>query len=116
MVRHKASRAGSAGEDAEVAPRPLAAGRIGAAPARMVMAPARALARSTQLGRAVRSGVGGVTASAGGMLETEAEKAVEAALAGPLPEAVTRILIEQRVVERIASEFVASGDLERMMA
>jgi uncharacterized RDD family membrane protein YckC len=82
----------------------------------MVMAPARALARSTQLGRAVRSGVGGVTASAGGMLETEAEKAVEAALAGPLPEAVTRILIEQRVVERIASEFVASGDLERMLA
>lgn len=49
------------------------------------------------------------------MLETEAEKAVEAALAGPLPEAVSRILIEQRVVERVVSEFVASGDLERML-
>lgn len=91
------------------------AGRRGTRPARLVLAPARAFVRSSHVGRAVRSGVGGVTASAGGVLESEAERAVDAVLAGPLPEAVTRMLVEQRVVERVVSEFVASGDLERMV-
>src|SRR3954451_7491956 len=91
------------------------AGRRGTRPARLVLAPARAFVRSSHVGRAVRSGVSGVTASAGGVLESEAERAVDAVLAGPLPEAVTRMLVEQRVVERVVSEFVASGDLERMV-
>ncbi len=76
---------------------------------------ARAFVRSSHVGRAVRSGVGGVTASAGGVLESEAERAVDAVLAGPLPEVVARMLVDQRVVERVVSEFVARGDMERMM-
>ena len=50
------------------------------------------------------------------MFEAEAERAVDAVLAGPMPEAVTRALIERQVVERVVSELVASGDLERMLA
>ena len=57
-----------------------------------------------------------MTASAGGIFEAEAAKAVDAVLAGPMPEAVTRALIERQVVERVVSELVASGDLERMLA
>jgi uncharacterized RDD family membrane protein YckC len=57
-----------------------------------------------------------VTASAGGIFEAEAEKAVDAVLAGPMPEAVTRALIERQVVERVVSELVDSGDLDRMLA
>ena len=98
------------------AEKPSKVGRIGAAPARIVLGPARAVVRSSHVGRFVRSGVGGVTASAGGMFEAEAEKAVDAVLAGPMPEAVTRALIERQVVERVASELIASGDLERMLA
>ena len=82
---------------------------------RIVLAPARAFVRSSYVGRAVRSGVGGVTASAAVVLETEGEKAVDSVLAGPLPEAVTRLLIERRVVERVVAKFLASGELERMI-
>ena len=82
---------------------------------RIVLAPARAFVRSSYVGQAVRSGVGGVTASAAGVLETEGEKAVDSVLASPLPEAVTRLLIERRVVERVVAEFLVSGELERMV-
>ena len=106
----------SENESDGAAEKPSRVGRIGAAPARVVLGPARAVVRSSHVGRFVRSGVGGVTASAGGMFEAEAEKAVDAVLAGPMPEAVTRALIERQVVERVVSELIASGDLERMLA
>ena len=57
-----------------------------------------------------------MTSSAAGVFETEAEKAVDTVLAGPLPEAVTHLLIQRRVVERVVAEFLASGELERMVA
>src|SRR4249919_673677 len=91
-------------------------GRIGAVPARLVLAPARMVARSPRVGGAVRSGVDSVAESAGGVLETEVERAVDGVLAGPLPEAVARSLVEHRVVERVVSEVLASGELERMVA
>ena len=96
--------------------RPRRVGRLGAAPARIVLAAHALSCDRRAFGRFVRSGVGGVTASAGGIFEAEAAKAVDAVLAGPMPEAVTRALIERQVVERVVSELVASGDLERMLA
>jgi len=70
-------------------------GRAGAATSRLALRPARAAARS---GRSVVTG--------------EAERAIDGVMAGPLPEAVARSLIEHRVVERVAAEVVASGELE----
>ena len=64
----------------------------------------------------IRSRVESVTASAGNRLETEAARAIDAVLATPLPEAVTRSLIERRVVERIVAETLASGHMEIMVA
>jgi uncharacterized RDD family membrane protein YckC len=49
-------------------------------------------------------------------LESEVERATDAVLAGPLPEAVARSLVEQRVVERIVSQLVDSGELDRMVS
>lgn len=37
------------------------------------------------------------------------------ALSGPLPEELGRLLVRHRVVERIAHEFAASGELERLL-
>ena len=91
-------------------------GRIRDASGRLVFAPVRAAARSSRVGGAVRSGMDGVTASAGGRLETEVERATDAVLAGPLPEAVARSLVEQRVVERVVSQLVDSGELDRMVS
>jgi len=76
----------------------------------------RAAARSSRVGGVVRSGMDGVTASAGGRLETEVERATEAVLAGPLPEVVARSLVEQRVIERVVSQLVDSGELDRMVS
>jgi uncharacterized RDD family membrane protein YckC len=64
----------------------------------------------------MRSGVQRVSATAGGVFETEAERAVDAVLAGPLPEAVARSMIERRVGERVVTEVLASVDLEKMLA
>lgn len=94
----------------------MAAGRIRDASGRLVFAPVRAVARSSRVGGAVRSGMDGVTASAGGRLESEVERATDAVLAGPLPEVVARSLVEQRVIERVVSQLVDSGELDRMVS
>jgi uncharacterized RDD family membrane protein YckC len=49
-------------------------------------------------------------AVAGDMLEPVAEAAVDRALAGPLPEAVARSLVEHHVIERVTREVLASAD------
>ncbi|HEY6836018.1 MAG TPA: RDD family protein [Gaiellaceae bacterium] len=59
---------------------------------RVALGPVRAAARSSR-----------------GIFEGEAEKAIDALLAGPLPEAVGRSLIEHRVLERVASEMVEAS-------
>jgi len=53
---------------------------------RLTLGPVRAAARSSR-----------------GVLEEEAERAIDALLAGPLPEAVGRSLVEHHVLERVAS-------------
>jgi uncharacterized RDD family membrane protein YckC len=42
-----------------------------------------------------------------------AARTVDSLLAGPLPDAITRSLIEHRVVERVVAEAIASGAVER---
>jgi uncharacterized RDD family membrane protein YckC len=91
-------------------------GRVGAKPVRLVLAPARGLARSPRAGEVMRSGVERVSATAGGVFESEAERAVDAVLAGPLPEAVARSMIDRRVGERVVTEVLANVDLEGMVA
>jgi uncharacterized RDD family membrane protein YckC len=67
--------------------------------------------------RGVSSGVGRLVARptravAGDVLEPVAEAAVDRALAGPLPEAVARSLVEHHVIERVVREIMARADLE----
>ena len=45
----------------------------------------------------------------------EIARVVDQALAGPLPEEITRSIVRHRVIERIAAELLASGELERLM-
>jgi uncharacterized RDD family membrane protein YckC len=45
----------------------------------------------------------------------EVKRMVDHALSGPLPEELGRLLVRHRVVERIAHEFAASGELERLL-
>ena len=45
----------------------------------------------------------------------EVRRMVDHALSGPLPEELGRLLVRHRVVERIAQEFAASGELERLL-
>jgi uncharacterized RDD family membrane protein YckC len=45
----------------------------------------------------------------------EVRRMVDHALSGPLPEELGRLLVRHRVVERIAHEFAASGELERLL-
>jgi uncharacterized RDD family membrane protein YckC len=59
---------------------------------RLALGPVRAAARS---GR--------------GMITSEAERAIDAAFAGPLPEAVGRSLIEHHVLERVAESMVETA-------
>ena len=73
-------------------------GRAGAATTRLALRPAQAAARSSR-----------------GVVTGEAERAIDGVMAGPLPEAVARSLIEHRVVERVAAEVVASGELETVV-
>jgi uncharacterized RDD family membrane protein YckC len=63
-------------------------GRLGAGAGRLVMRPA------------------------GDVLEPVAEVAVDRALAGPLPEAIARALVEHRVIERVVREALTSADFE----
>ncbi len=102
-------------------------GRIGATTGRLVLFPARVVARSPLAGpfRSRAEGLAetgrsaGVDArrrletAAGEVLATpEAEQVVDGVLAGPLPEAVARALIEHRVVERVVAEALASADIQ----
>ena len=63
-------------------------GRLGAGAGRLVMRPA------------------------GDVLEPVAEAAVDRALAGPLPEAIARSLVEHHVIERVVREVLASADFD----
>ena len=98
-------------------------GRIGATTGRLVFYPARVVTRSRLVeplrGRAESLAETGRNAEVGARrrLETvteevlgarEAEHVVDSVLAGPLPEAVARSLIERRVVERAIAEAFAS--------
>ena len=67
-------------------------GRLGVGAGRFVLRPTRGVA--------------------GDVLEPVAELAVDRALAGPLPEAVARSLVEHRVIERVVREVMASADFE----
>ena len=64
----------------------------------------------------MRSGMEGMTATAGGRLESEVERAADVVLAGPFPEALARSLVERRVVERVVAQMVESGELDRMLS
>jgi uncharacterized RDD family membrane protein YckC len=100
-------------------------GRIGATTARLALFPARMVARSPLAGpfrdRLAETGRSAEVAArhrletvAGGVLAApEAEQVVDGVLAGQLPEAVARSLIEHRVVERAVAEALASVELER---
>jgi uncharacterized RDD family membrane protein YckC len=51
-------------------------------------------------------------AVAGEMFEPVAEAAVDRALAGPLPEAIARSLVEHHVIERVVREVLSSADFD----
>ena len=80
--------------------------RIRDASGRLVSAPVRA----------VRSGMGGVTATAGERLESEVERAADVVWAGRVPEALARSLVERRVVDRVVAQMVESGEFDRMLS
>jgi uncharacterized RDD family membrane protein YckC len=99
-------------------------GRAGLSVGRLALRSARVVTRTPVAGPALGRGVQGV-AGAGerGRRRLEAsgaeevvERAVDRALAGPLPEAVARSLAERRVVERVAAEVLAHADLERAVS
>jgi uncharacterized RDD family membrane protein YckC len=73
--------------------------RIRDASGRLVFAPARA-----------------VTASAGERLESELERAADAIMAGPFPEALARSVVEHHVLERVLARMVDSGELDRLLS
>ncbi len=104
----------------------VSAGRVGASTGRLALYPARVVARSP-LGGLARGGAEGLAAAgqeaggearrrletaAGEVFATEAERTMDGVLAGPLPEAVARSMVEHRVVERVVAEVLASTDLE----
>jgi uncharacterized RDD family membrane protein YckC len=102
-------------------------GRIGATTGRFVLAPARVLGRSPIAapirgraeGLAETGRIAGVDARrklemvAEDVLATpEAEQVVDGVLAGALPEAIARSLVEHRVIERVVVEALTSAELE----
>jgi len=108
----------------------VTSGRIGATTGRLVLLPARVLARSPLVGplrgRTEKLAETGRNAeidarrrlesAAEGVLSApEAEHVVDGVLAGALPEAVARSLIEHRVVERLVAEVLTSVELDREM-
>jgi uncharacterized RDD family membrane protein YckC len=105
----------------------VTAGRVGATTGKVVLFPARVVARSPLAapfrGRAEGLAETGRNAEIGarrrleGVAEDvlaapEAEQVVDGVLAGALPEAVARSLIEHRVVERVVVEALARAELE----
>ena len=102
-------------------------GRIGVTAGRLVLAPARAVGRSPIAApfRGQAEGLADTGRSAGvdarrrlervaeEVLATpEAEQVVDGVLAGALPEAIARSLVEHRVIERVVVEALASAELE----
>jgi uncharacterized RDD family membrane protein YckC len=105
----------------------VSVGRLGAATGRLALSPAQAVARTSLRGplraRAEELAATGQSAGvdarrrlelvAGEVLAApEAERTLDGVLAGPLPEAVARSLVEHRVVERVVDEVLESADLE----
>jgi uncharacterized RDD family membrane protein YckC len=90
--------------------------RVGRYPVRIMLAPARGIARSQRADAAVRSGVDRVAGAVGDALESEAGRAVDIAMTGPLPEALAHSLVEHRVVQRMAREVLDGADVDGMVA
>jgi uncharacterized RDD family membrane protein YckC len=106
--------------------------RAGAAAGRAALFPARVIGRALRVAPAVsraneRLEAEGSEALAGARrgLETaagdllaapELERTLDRALAGPLPDAVARSLVEHRVVERVVAEVVTSPEFENAVA
>jgi uncharacterized RDD family membrane protein YckC len=105
----------------------VTAGRVGATTGKVVLFPARVVARSPFAApfRGRAEGLAETGRNAGidarrrleGVAEDvlaapEAEQVVDGVLAGALPEAVARSLIEHRVVERVVVEALARAELE----
>ena len=103
-------------------------GRIGATTGRLALLPARVLARSPLVGplRGRTEGLAETgrnaeidarrrleSAAEGVLSAPEAEHVVDGVLAGALPEAVARSLIDHRVVERLVAEVLATVELDR---
>ena len=102
-------------------------GRFGVTTGRLVLGPARVVGRSPIAApfRGRAEGLADTGRSAGvdarrrlervaeDVLATpEAEQVVDGVLAGALPEAIARSLVEHRVIERVVIEALASADLE----
>jgi uncharacterized RDD family membrane protein YckC len=106
----------------------LVCGGVGVTVGKVALLPLRVVARSplvgpalarageslADTGRAARiRGRAQIEAVAGEALASpEADRIVDSALAGPLPEAVARSLIERQVVQRITEQVLASAELE----
>ena len=103
-------------------------GRAGAKAGRLALLPLRVAARTpvvgpalertgetlAEEGRAARArGLDQLEAAAGKVVASpEVGRAVDQALAGPLPEAVVRSVVERQVVRRVVEQVLASTDLE----
>ena len=102
--------------------------RVGVAAGRLALLPLRLAAQApvvgavlertgeslADTGRATRAqGRDQLEAVAVGVLTSpEAERAVDQALAGPLPEAIARSLIERQVVRRVVEQVLASAEVD----
>ena len=106
-------------------------GRLGVTTGRLVLVPARVVVRSPMAApfRGRADGLAATGRSAGvdarrriekaaeEVLATpEAEQVVDGVLAGALPEAIARSLVEHRVFERVVIEALASSELEVVSA
>ena len=102
-------------------------GRIGATTGRFVLAPARVVGRPPIAAafRGRTEGLAETGRSAGvdarrrlemvaelALATPEAEQIVDGVLAGTLPEAIARSLVEHRVIERVVVEVLASAEFE----
>jgi uncharacterized RDD family membrane protein YckC len=110
----------------------LVCGRVGATAGRLVLLPFRVAVRSPVLGpvlgrtgeslaeegRGARvRGSDQLEAAASKVLASpEVERAVDHALAGPLPEAVARSAVDHRVAQRVVEQVLATTDLEAAVA
>ena len=98
--------------------------RVGTATGQLALRPLRAAARAplvrdqaerlAETGRGVGTDVRQRLGDAAvDVLETpEAEHSIDRALAGPLPEAITRSAVEHRVLQRVIAEMLANTDVD----